>query len=213
MDELIRKKGAPFDSKRLTDGQFYLLLKGEIWCPQPNFLSPAFYNGKKHVGLKWLQIAWNVEKCNKIFFRQIDPNLVKIWQNLINFHFQNILSHIFFLIVLIIFTYFHSIWSKTSIKNFNFCSNFQMRAKCLKIKIFKFWATSLNCIMVLDLMFQFEQHRTKIHGGVAFWKLTIFSEINSPKIENLTFSEFLFKHTIPTTPTPCVKIWAWLDKR
>ena len=52
MDELIRKKGAPFDNKRLTDGQFYLLLKGEIWCPQPNFLSPAFYNGKKHVGLK-----------------------------------------------------------------------------------------------------------------------------------------------------------------
>ena len=128
--------------RSITNGwptaSFTCCSKVKFWCPQPNFLSPAFYNGKKHVGLKWLQIAWNVEKCNNIFFRQIDPNLVKIWQNLINFHFQNILSHIFFLIVLMIFTYFHSIWSITSIKNFNFCSNFQMCAKCLKIKIFKF---------------------------------------------------------------------------
>ena len=38
---LICKQGAPFGNKRPTDGQFYLLLKAEIWaevcCPLQNF--------------------------------------------------------------------------------------------------------------------------------------------------------------------------------
>ena len=55
----IRKHGAPFGYKHLSHGQFYLLLNGEIWCPQPKMA--------KSSSLLWKKTCW----------AQMTPNCMK----------------------------------------------------------------------------------------------------------------------------------------